>query len=194
MAAPAPAAARYTVERYFRLVDDGLIERDDRVELLEGVVVSMSPQNPPHATTVSKVARALAALVGERGAVRVQLPFLAGAASVPEPDVAVVPGSEDAYMTTHPTTALLVVEVADTSLAQDRLTKAAIYAAAGVPQYLLVNLRDDCVEVFRRPDPVARAFGDVGIARRGERVRLDALGALEISVDALLPRPPSAGV
>jgi len=190
MAAPAPAAARYTVERYFRLVDDGLLERDDRVELLEGVVVSMSPQNPPHAATVSIVARTLGRLIGERGAVRTRLPFIAGPTSVPEPDVAVVPGREHEYATSHPTVALLVVEVGDTSLAQDRLTKAAIYAGAGVPQYLVVNVRDDCIEVFRSPDPAARTFADVQIARRGEHLRLDALGDVDVLVDELLPPSP----
>ena len=189
MAAPAPAGARITVERYFRLVDEGVLRPDDHVELLEGVVVSMSPQDPPHAGTVSKVAHLMWRIAGDRACVRVQLPFLAGGDSVPEPDVAVVPGRDDDYTTAHPTTALVVVEVADSSVAQDRLTKAAIYARAGVPEYLLVNVRDDCVEVRRSPDPITQAFRDVRVAHRGEALELVAFPGVGVRVDELLPPP-----
>src|SRR2546426_8305521 len=143
------AARRYTKERYFRLVVEGVLQPDDRVELLEGVVVAMAPQNPRHAVAGDLVADALRRAVGERGAVRVQRSFVAGRYSVPEPAVAVVPGRLRDYGRSRPTAALLVVEVADSSLAQDRITKAAIYAAAGIPEYWIVNLRNDHVEVFR---------------------------------------------
>ena len=115
-------AGRITSDRYFALVDEGVLEPDDRVELLEGVVVAMSPQNPRHAGIVSCVYRALIRAVGERAAIRVQLPLVLGRYSVPEPDVAVVAGRESDYLEAHPTRALLIVEVADTSLQQDRLT------------------------------------------------------------------------
>ena len=143
------AAGRYTKERYFRLVVEGVLQPDDRVELLEGVVVAMAPQNPRHAVAGDLVADAVRRAVGERGAVRVQRSFVAGRYSVPEPAVAVVPGRLRDYGRSRPTAALLVVEVADSSLAQDRITKAAIYAAAGIPEYWIVNLRNDHVEVFR---------------------------------------------
>ena len=144
--------AGFTRERYFALVDEGLLGPDDRVELLEGVVVAMPPGNPPHDAAVSMTTRALHRAVGDRAAIRCQLSLVQGPYSVPEPDVVVVPGREDDYAGAHPTTALLVVEVAASSLPQDRLTKARIYAAAGVPEYWIVNLRDDVVEVYRAPD------------------------------------------
>ncbi|TMA32903.1 MAG: Uma2 family endonuclease, partial [Deltaproteobacteria bacterium] len=137
-----PNAARFTKERYFRLVTEGVLEPDDRVELLEGVVVAMA-QSPGHAVAGDLVAEALRRAVGPRAAVRVQRPFVAGRRSVPEPDVAIVPGRVRDYAKSHPTTALLIVEVAEWSLAQDRITKAAIYAGAGIPEYWIVNLRDD---------------------------------------------------
>ncbi|MGH2361962.1 MAG: Uma2 family endonuclease, partial [bacterium] len=84
-------------------------------------------------------------------------------------------------------TALLIVEVADSSLIQDRLTKAAIYAAADVPEYWLVNLRDDCVEVSRSPSAHARQYAESRIARRGERITLVALPDASVLVDELLP-------
>ena len=187
MAAPAPAEARITVERYFRLVDEGALRPDDRVELLEGVVVSMSPQNPPHAGIVSMLSELFWRHVGDRASVRVQLPLIMGALSVPEPDIAIVPGRAADYLAAHPTTALLVVEVADSSVAQDRLTKAAIYARGGVPEYVLVNLRDDCVELHRSPDRGAGAFRNVRVLHRGEHVQLTAFSDVEVTVDELLP-------
>jgi Uma2 family endonuclease len=77
--------------------------------------------------------------------------------------------------------------VSDTSLKQDRLTKRAIYAAGGIPEYWIVNLRDDCVEVRRRPEPEARGYAGITIARRGERIELVALPGVSLAVDDLLP-------
>lgn len=190
MAQAAPAESRYTTEAYFNLVAAGIVSPEDRVELLEGVIVAMSPQNPPHAATTSQVDRALREAIGRRAAIRVQLPLLVGAYSAPEPDVAVVPGRESDYHDTHPTTALLVVEVADSSLLQDRLTKAAIYAAAGIPEYWLVNLRDECVEVFRAPEPAARRYTEKRTAHRGDRLDLVAIADAGIAVADILPESP----
>lgn len=186
MAHPAPADARMTREKYFRLVEEGLLADDDRVELLEGVVVAMPPQGPPHAGVIGRITDRLVRLFGERALVRSQLPLNLSIFSVPEPDVAVVPRRESFYGDAHPTTALLVIEVADRSLPQDRLTKAPIYAAAGIPQYLIVNLRQRCVEVNRLPDPAARQYRETRIARRGERIALEAFPDLDLAVDELL--------
>src|SRR5437016_3089145 len=121
----APATPRVTAERYFALVDEGVLRPDDRVELLEGVIVSMAPQNPRHAAGTSRADYAVRAAIGNRATVRVQLPLVLSLYSVPEPDVAVVPGHRNDYDTAHPTTALLVIEVADASPVPDRPTKAA---------------------------------------------------------------------
>jgi Uma2 family endonuclease len=186
MAHPAPADARMTRERYFKLAEEGLLAADDRVELLEGVVVAMSPQGPPHAGVIRHLTDRLVRLFGDRALVQVQLPLNLSTFSVPEPDVAVVARRESFYADAHPTTALLVIEVADRSLPQDRLTKAPIYAAAGIRQYLIINLRQRCVEVNRVPDAGARQYRETRIARRGERIALDAFPDLDLSVDELL--------
>jgi len=127
-----PADTRMTAERYFRFVDDGLLAADDRVELLEGVVVAMPPMNPPHAGVSSQINEALVTLLAGRATVRPGLSLPVGRYSVPEPDFAVVERRETNWVDKHPTSALLVIEVADGSLPQDRLTKAPIYAAAGI--------------------------------------------------------------
>jgi len=187
MAQPAQIEPRYTSESYFRLVEAGILHAEDRVELLEGVIIAMSPQNPPHASTTAQVSDALRDAIRKRAVIRVQSPLVAGGYSVPEPDIAVVPGRHSDYVSAHPTTALLVVEVADTSLLPDRLTKAAIYATAGIPEYWVVNLRDDCVEVFRAPDQSAGRYNENIIAHRGDRVDLVSFSDTSIAVDDLLP-------
>lgn len=178
---------RYTVDEYLRLAVSGVLHPDDRVELLEGVIVAMAPQNPRHASASTLAHEALRRVVGTRALVRVQLPLVLGIHSVPEPDVAVVSGTAADYFDAHPTTAMLVVEIADASLAQDRLTKARMYAAAGIPEYWVVNLRDACVEVFRRPDPAAHAYVDSRAARRGDRIELTALPGAVVEAGNLLP-------
>ena len=183
----APAETRYTAERYFALADDGVLRPDDRVELLEGVIVAMSPQNPPHASGVCRTYEALRDALAGRAVVRVQLPLILGAWSVPEPDVAVVAGRPADYDAAHPTTALLVVEVADTSLPVDRLTKAAIYAAGGVPEYWIIDLRDDLVEVLRTPDPAMRAYREREVVARGGRLAVPSFADTSVRVDDLLP-------
>ena len=148
----------YTTEGYFGLAASGAIGEEDRVELLEGVVVSSPPQAPLHSAVLMAVCDTLTRIVAGRASIRTQMPFLAGPRSVPEPDLAVVAGRAIDYRDRHPSEALLVVEVSEDSLAQDRLTKSRIYAAAGVPEYWIVNLRDRCVEVYARPEPARRVY------------------------------------
>jgi Uma2 family endonuclease len=187
MASPALGEGRVTRERYWQLVGDGTIGPDDRVELLEGVIVAMSPQSPPHAGVVGKLTHLLAGVIGSRASLRIQLPLDLGETSVPEPDVAVVAGRPEDYTTAHPTTALLVIEVAESSLIQDRLTKAPLYAAAVVSEYWVVNLRDRCVEVHRRPIPGERRYGEFRIAHPGDTLDVAALPAVAIAVAEIFP-------
>ena len=178
---------RLTSEEYFGLVAKGVLRPDDRVELLEGVVVAMSPQDPPHAAALRRADTALRRALGPHAVISVQSPLALGPHSVPEPDVAVVPGREADYDRAHPTTALLVIEVADSSLVQDRVTKTRIYAAAAVPETWIINLRDDCVEVFRTPDPATRTYRATRVAQRGESLDLVAFPEARIAVDEVLP-------
>jgi Uma2 family endonuclease len=181
------APARVTREQYFALVDHGVLAEDDHVELLEGVIVAMAPEGSRHAAVGELVGDALRAALGDRARVRMSRPLDASAWSVPEPDVAVVPGTQRDYLDRHPSSAHLVVEVAASSLPQDRLTKAPIYAAAGIPEYWIVNLRQEHVEVYRSPDSAARGYATVEVARRGSRLALVALPDVSVAVDDLLP-------
>jgi Uma2 family endonuclease len=177
----------YTADEYLGLVDQGILGADDRVELLEGLIVVREPQNPSHASGVWRAHRALERAVGDRAIVRGQLDYIAGPRSVPEPDVAVVPSVPDGYASAHPAHAHLVLEVAHSSLAQDRLTKCLIYAKANIPQYVIVNLRDDCVENYVAPSPPRRRYRERTVLVRGERFQLVTFPEVTIAVDDLLP-------
>ncbi|MFN2425984.1 MAG: Uma2 family endonuclease [Candidatus Binatia bacterium] len=182
------SAGPYTADSYFALVEEGLLSPDDRVELLEGIVVAMPPQAPLHAAGVRRVHRALQAALGAETLISVQAPLVAGASSVPEPDVCVLAGREVDYVARHPARALLVVEVAESSLAQDRLTKSRIYAHAQVPDFWIVNLRDRVVEWYGDPDSVARIYRRKGTAKGTDRLALAAFPDAILTAIELLPR------
>ena len=148
---------RFTREEYYRLAEIGFFQ-GERVELIEGEIVKMSPISPLHGEVLTLLAERLWQLFGEGYRVRVQLPLSLGD-SEPEPDIAVVPGKAGDYVHAHPTTALLVVEVAQTSLEYDREVKAPLYARAGIPEYWIVNLDGQCIEVYRDPAPMGEGFG-----------------------------------
>ena len=144
---------RWTREAFEKLAEVGLIEPDARLELIDGEILQkMSPQSARHFAAVLKVEEALRALFGPGYVVRVQGPLALDPYSEPEPDVAVVEGTIDDYVEAHPSTAVLVVEVADASLQFDRTRKAALYARAGIPDYWIVNLLDGVLEVLRQPE------------------------------------------
>jgi Uma2 family endonuclease len=175
---------RWSLEEYHRMIAAGVLDEDDRVELLEGIVVAMSPQDPPHATVVALLNRLLVRALGDELEVRPQLP-LTLARSEPEPDLAVV-DRRRSYQR-HPDTALLVIEVADSTLAKDRL-KARVYAEAAVTEYWIVNLVDRCVEVMRRPDPRLGSYQDAARALPGERLAASSLPGVVVDVTALFDR------
>lgn len=142
------------------MTEAGVLTPEDRVELIGGEILTVTPQKSTHATAVSLANETVRRIFGPDSHVRVQLPLAIGDDSEPEPDVAVVPGSIRDYRDTHPECALLVVEVADTTLAFDRDVKGSLYARAAVPEYWIVNLVESIVEVYRLPVPNARArFG-----------------------------------
>jgi Uma2 family endonuclease len=141
-----------TVSDLDRMIEAGVLTEDDRVELLEGVLVEMSPEGPPHAAVIARLTRHFVLAVEGQGlGVRVQHPLRAEARSQPEPDLAVTANAFS--WTGHPTSAVLVVEVAQTSLAIDRGRKAGIYARAGVSEYWIVDVAAMRIEVYCEPGP-----------------------------------------
>jgi Uma2 family endonuclease len=142
---------RWTVHEYDQMVELGLLRPDERVQLIAGEIFTMTPQNSPHAAAIGKTERALLSAFGELCWVRIQMPLILDPDSKPEPDLAVVTGSPSDYVKEHPRKALLIVEVADTSLSLDRERKLPMYARAGIPECWIVNLNERCLEVYRDP-------------------------------------------
>ena len=150
MATTDPQVKHWTRDDYYRMAEAGLF-RGQRVELIQGEILTMSPMNPARAASLQLVAKALERAFGSGYCIRVQLPLHVDDRSEPEPDLAVVPGNPREY-TAHPTSALLVVEVSDTTLGFDRSRKRELYARAGIQEYWIVNLLDCRVEVHRFPE------------------------------------------
>jgi len=144
----------WTVKEYQRAYDLGAFGFDARLELIEGEIIRKMGQNEPHSWAIRAAEEVLRRLFAEGYDVRNQLPLVFGPRSKPEPDMAVVVGSFNDYRQTHPITAVLVVEVSDTTLAMDRTTKAALYARAGIEDYWIINLPDGVLEVHRQPAPM----------------------------------------
>jgi Uma2 family endonuclease len=144
---------RWNRREYDRMIDAGVLRADDRVELIDGEIVTMPPQKSRHATAVRLAEIALRQAFGDGFDIRTQLPLALDSTSEPEPDVAVVVGAPRTYRDQHPPTALLVVEVADVTLTFDRTVKASVYARARIADYWLLNLVDGVLDVHRSPEP-----------------------------------------
>jgi Uma2 family endonuclease len=148
-----------TVEQYHGMLAAGILAEGEPIELLDGLLVRTNrgegmTTNPQHALAVSKLNMLLVALVGARGChVRVQNPLTLPPRDEPEPDLAIVQGRPADYADRHPgpADAACVIEVAGSSLERDRTIKQRIYATAGIPQYVIVNLLQSRVEVFEKP-------------------------------------------
>jgi Uma2 family endonuclease len=184
-----PQPRRWTKEEYYKLGELGFF-RGQRVELIDGEIMVLSPQNWLHYSTTDRVAEVLRRAWGGVW-VRMQGPSDLGQSTEPEPDVSIVAGTREDY-DDHPTTALLVVEVSVTTLAYDRGRKASLYAASGVTDYWIANLVDNQLEVHR--DPVSDAeqefghrYANVTILRGGDIVSPLAAPQVQIPVADFLP-------
>jgi Uma2 family endonuclease len=145
----------FTVEEYDRMIETGILSEDERVELLEGRIVKMSPKGIPHAATNDRVARYFIKRFDERAIVRNQNPIRLSDSSEPEPDLVLAAPLEKQYADHHPIPAdiLLVMEIADSSVSIDRNYKSRLYAAAGIIQYCIINLQASELEDYRDPGP-----------------------------------------
>jgi Uma2 family endonuclease len=141
----------WTREEYERMAAEGYFHPEARVELIEGIVYDMAPQGSFHSTAYRLAEEALRKVLTSGCDVRGQLPLALGESSEPQPDIAVVAGSPRDYTRGHPATALLVVEISDSSLLYDRQTKLPLYARHGIQECWIVNLRNDTVEIYREP-------------------------------------------
>ncbi len=149
---PPSETRRWTRVEYERLVELGVFQPGERLELLDGLLVVREPQGSRHAAAMRRVLAALRHALGDAWQIDSQLPIALDNESEPEPDVAVVPRDPGAYRDAHPSRPVLIVEIAEASYRIDREHKANLYARAGIADYWIVDLAHGVVEVHREPE------------------------------------------
>jgi Uma2 family endonuclease len=177
---------RFTATEYRQMIQAGVFGPDERLELIDGEIVQMSPIGDRHAACVRRLNALLSQLFATQSIVDVQNPMMVDVAYAPQPDLALLRPRNDYYATQTPTAAdcLLVIEVADTSAEFDRQIKAPRYALGGVRELWLIDLDRDVVVAYR--DPVGDAYQHLQVFRRGDTITCASLQGPGISVQAIL--------
>jgi len=185
MSVPAQIARRlFDVSEYYRMAEAGIFHEDDRVELIEGEVVKMSPIGSRHAGCLKDVSALLHEQLGRKAVVGVQDPLRIDEKTEPQPDLTILkPGK---YRQRHPVPAdvLLIVEIADSSEAYDRDVKVPLYSRSGIPEVWLVRLLADSIRVYRTPEN--GAYRDVRDVGRGQALSPALLPDVALSADDIL--------
>lgn len=185
-----PRPIRWTTDQFQQMGELGIFE-GRHVELIEGEILEMTV-GTAHFTAVMLVMNALQQAFGSRHVVRPQGPLNINQRTDPEPDIAVVEGSVRDYATIHPTNAVLVVEVSDTTLQHDRIRKSSLYARAAITDYWIIDIEHNQIEVHRQPAEMSNQFYGYGYSEirtltRGETVSPLAAPHASVAVADLLP-------
>ena len=189
MTSPNPVAYsphRFSVEEYFRMAELGILGEDDRVELIGGEVLVREPAGSEHASHVHKIADVLRTSLGGRAHVRTENPAILDDYNAPQPDVCILKWRDDYYVHAHPSPAdiLLAIEVAWSSAPADRRIKAPLYARVGIPEFWLVDLKNEMVEVYRESSDTGYAsYARLGL---GSTLRPLAFEDIQVRVKEIL--------
>lgn len=162
-----------TVEEYYRMAEVGILTEKDHVELIHGEIIEMSPIGSKHAAVVNRITNVLKRLLGDRVIISCQNPIRINSLNHPEPDIVLLKPKEDYYSTGHPegTDTLLVIEVSDTTYQYDKNIKLPIYASGLVPEFWLVNLEKNEIEIHHAP--ASDVYKKIEIIRPGDNITLD---------------------
>lgn len=176
---------RFTVTDYHKMIDAGIFQEDDRVELIEGEIQNVSPVDAVHAANVNRLNRFLTRSIDEQAIVSVQNPLALNDYSEPQPDLALLRWRDDFYEEhlPRPGDALLVIEVANISATADQTAKLPRYAAAGIPEVWIVNIKQRVIEQYTQP--VGDAYVNRKIIRRGMIATTCLAPGLELPVDRI---------
>jgi Uma2 family endonuclease len=180
------AVTKYSVDDYEEMIRLGVVTERDRVELVRGEIVPKIAIGPRHSTCVKGLNLLLTQRAAGRAIVGIQDPVRLPD-SEPEPDISLVRPPKERYRTGHPqpTDIFLIVEVADSSLDDDRNIIRPLYAQSGIPELWIVNLRADCLEVYRGPQPDG-TYLETRILQRGQSTDIVALPGVVVAVDEVL--------
>jgi Uma2 family endonuclease len=184
-----PQTIKWTKDEYYKLSELGFFD-EKRVELIEGEIIEMAAMKSPHITFVMILGDILRELFGDSYYVRTQGTIDFGKKSQPEPDVAVVKGKARDYLDAHPKEAVLIVEVADTTIYKDRNLKTKLYAKNGIEDYWILNLNSRCLEIYRQPkkdSTLGYFYTENLIFTEDDEVSLLAMPDAKIKVADLLP-------
>lgn len=181
-----PLRRLFTTSEYYTMRDAGILREGGRFELIEGEIWEMAPFRSPHSGCVARMDRLLQRALRDDVIISVQNPLHLNDFSEPEPDLQVLRFRPDFYSEAHPMPddVLFVVEVADSSLEYDRKAKIPLYSRHGLPEVWLVNLREDVLEIYRRPTP--QGYAEVRQLRRGKTLSSQAFPDLKVTVDDIL--------
>lgn len=176
----------FNVDEYYRMEAAGIFSEDDRIELIEGEVIRMSPIGSRHASCVGKLTRLLSRQLKDDFIVWIQNPIRINDYSEPQPDAALLRPRDDFYAAGHPTPSdvLLIIEVADSSIEYDRVVKVPLYAGAGIPEIWLVDLTTDTIEIYAQP--ISGSYRISRLAARGEFLASLSMPALRLAVEEIL--------
>jgi Uma2 family endonuclease len=176
----------FDVDDYHRMARAGILSEDDRVELIDGEIVAMTPIGPRHNASVDRAVRALVTAMGDQAIVRVQGSVRLDRFREPQPDLVLLRPQPDFYASRlpGPSDILLIIEMAESSLDYDRDVKARIYAQSGVPEYWLVDLDDRSVSCYT--EPRGGAYQKLRHGRSGQSIAPEALPQCAIPVEMLL--------
>ena len=188
---PRPATAldvrRFSVAEYYAMAQTGILPDNERVELIDGVIIEMAPMGNRHRATVTRLNRVFSGNLGERAIVQIQSSITLDDQTMPEPDLAVLRERVDFYeaQSPGPEDVLLLIEVADTSVEYDRNDKLPRYARAGIPEVWLTVLPDNVVEMYT--EPTENGYRVTRRMRTGDVLRPGCFEDIEIPVEAVIP-------
>ena len=180
---------RFTIDEYHKMIQADILTENDRVELLDGEIVEMSPIGSRYAACVDRLNRLFILVLGQQVIVRVQNPIRLSERSEPEPDLALVEARPDFYAEAHPEPedVLLLIEVADTSATFDRSVKLPLYAQASIVEVWLIDLSEKRVEVYRQPS--AQGYQSVQQLGSGQNLAPLALPEIKVAIAEILGYP-----
>lgn len=177
---------KFTVGQYHQMIESGILTEGDRVELLQGEIIEMSPIGRQHAACVDRLNELLVRALGLRAIVRVQNPIQLSSRSEPQPDFAILQRRSDFYADSHPQPqdVFALIEVSDTTIEFDRTVKVPLYAKDNIAEVWIVDLNAEAVQIYREPS--ATSYQQLQTFRRGQAIAFQAFSDIQFMVDQLL--------
>jgi Uma2 family endonuclease len=177
---------KFTIAQYHKMVESGILKEDDRVELIRGEIVEMSPIGTKHAACVMRLIALLSKKLSDRAIVNVQNPIELNNFSEPQPDVTLLQPREDFYESSHPQASdiFLIIEVADTTVKYDREIKIPLYAEDNITEVWLIDLNQQCIEVYR--NPTSNGYQNLQTFRQGQALSMQAFPDINLTANGIL--------